>query len=86
MANKSTGKHYTSKGERKSSISTKNTDPAQRLLNQVKALAKGKDVVWSLLNTSKDGKVMPNTRLKVNGKEHLKRQQNNFKPAKGEAE
>jgi len=42
---KASGKHYTSKGERKSSISTRVSDPGQRLLNQLRALNKGKNVV-----------------------------------------
>lgn len=45
---KASGKHYTSKGERRSSISTKNTDPGQRLLNQIAALKKGKNVVMKV--------------------------------------
>lgn len=74
----SSGKHYTSKGERKSSISTKNTDPGQRLLNQLAALSKGKNVVITLPETSKiqnnEGK--PRTvmvKTKINGKEWLKK-------------
>lgn len=77
---KASGKHYTSKGERKSSISTKNTDPGQRLLNQLKALNKGKNVVISLPEVqkvyNKDGTprvVMVKT--KINGKEWLKKRQ-----------
>lgn len=65
------GKTYTSKGERQSSIKTPNTDQGQRMLNQIKALKQGKNVVWSLPNVSKDGKVLPATKIKVNGKEYL---------------
>ena len=54
MANKATGKNYTSKGERKSSISTKNTDPAQRLVNQRAAQARGKRVVYTVANPNKE--------------------------------
>ena len=53
MANKATGKNYTSKGERKSSISTRNTDPAQRLVNQRAAQARGKRVVYTVANPNK---------------------------------
>ena len=70
---KSSGKTYTSKGERRSSIPTSLNDPAQKMLNKIKALAKGKDVVWSLPNIGKDGKVHPNTLVKVNGKEYVSR-------------
>jgi len=65
------GKTYTSKGERQSSIKTPNTDQGQRMLNQIKALKQGKNVVWSLPNVSKDGKVLSNTKIAVNGKEYL---------------
>ena len=72
MAKKSSGKTYTSKGERMSSIKTPNTDGGQRLLNQIKALKQGKNIVWSLPNVSKDGtKVHPSTRIAVNGKEYI---------------
>lgn len=71
------GKTYTSKGERRSSIKTRINDPGQRMLNQIKALQQGKNVVWSLPNVSKDGKVLPATRIAVNGKEYL----NNIKNA-----
>lgn len=70
---KSSGKTYVSKGERRSSISTKNKDPGQRLLNQMAALKKGKNVVFSLSNVDKDGKVHPNTIIKVSGKDYLNR-------------
>ena len=72
---KASGKHYTSKGERKSSISTRVKDPGQKLLNQMKALLKGKNVRLSLPNIGKDGKVHPNTIIKVDGREWLKRRQ-----------
>lgn len=77
---KASGKHYTSKGERKSSISTKNTDPGQRLLNQLKALSKGKNVIITLPETSKTlnnkgEPVVKMTKTKVDGKAWLKRRQ-----------
>jgi len=72
LAKKSSGKTSTSKGERMSSMKTPNTDGGQRLLNQINALKKGKNVVWSLPNKSKDGaKVLPATRIAVNGKEYI---------------
>lgn len=88
---KASGKHYTSKGERKSSISTKNTDPGQRLLNQLRALKKGRNVVISLEETlktlGKDGK--PQTRVvktKINGKEWLKKRMGGDRKEAVEAE
>lgn len=73
---KASGKHYTSKGERRSSMKTSVKDPGQKLLNQMKALLKGKNVRLSLPNVGKDGKVHPNTIIKVDGREWLKRRQN----------
>lgn len=80
---KSSGKHYTSKGERKSSISTSNTDGGQRLLNQLAALKKGRNVNITLpqtyQTTDKEGKLVTKTRMvttKVDGKEWLKKRQN----------
>jgi hypothetical protein len=75
---KSSGKHYTSKGERISSISTKNTDPGQRLLNQLRALNKGKNVNITLPMTSptlnKEGKpITMMVKTKINGKDWLKK-------------
>lgn len=70
---KSSGKNYTSKGERRSSMSTSVNDSAQKMLNKMNALKKGKNIVWSLPNVGKDGKVHPNTLVKVNGKEYLNR-------------
>lgn len=72
---KASGKHYTSKGERRSSISTKNTDPAQRMLNQLHALMKGKNVVMTL-----GGK-----KQKIDGKKWLAKRQG-IKPADSEKE
>ena len=76
MGKKSKGKTYTSKGERKSSIGHKNTDQGIRLLNQLKALEKGKNVKMVLPNlVEKNGKQQPKTILKVNGREWLKRRE-----------
>lgn len=66
------GKQYVSKGERQSSMKTASHDPGLRLINQLNALLKGKNVVMSLPNVGKDEKVHPNKIVKVNGKEWLK--------------
>lgn len=50
---KASGTHYTSKGERKSSMSTKSTEPAQRLLNQKAAWVRSKRVVLTIENPNK---------------------------------
>ena len=84
MGKKSKGKTYTSKGERKSSIGHKNTDQGIRLLNQLKALEKGKNVKMVLPNlVEKNGKQQPPTILKVNGREWLKRREGS--PSKRES-
>jgi hypothetical protein len=70
-------KGVASKGERRSSASTKNTDPGQKMLNKINALQKGKDVVWSLPVVSKDGKVRPNKIIKASGKEYINSMKNN---------
>lgn len=80
MAKKASGKHYTSKGERKSSMSTKNTDGGQRLLNQIRALNKGKNVNITLPQKTqfqnKDGKqITIMVKTKIDGKEWVKKRQ-----------
>lgn len=55
MGKKASGKNYVSKGERRSSMKTPNKDKAQRMLNQVNALAKGKRIVMTLENPDKSG-------------------------------
>jgi hypothetical protein len=72
----------TSKGERISSMSTSVKDPAQKILNQINALQKGKNVVWSLPVVGKNGKVMPNKIIKVNGKDYINSLKHNQKGMK----
>ena len=80
MGKKSKGKTYTSKGERKSSIGHKNTDQGIRLLNQLKALERGKNVIMKLPSlVEKNGKEQPKTILKVNGREWLKKREGKVK-------
>ena len=50
---KSSGKHYTSKGERRSSMTTAINDPATRIMNQKKAWIAGKRVVLTIENPNK---------------------------------
>jgi hypothetical protein len=76
MGKKKMRTSQTSKGERKSSIGHKNTDQGIRLLNQLKALEKGKNVKMVLPNPiEKNGKQQPATILKVNGRDWLKRRE-----------
>jgi hypothetical protein len=66
------GKTYTSKGERKSSYGVKRRDPAERILNKMKALAKGKDVVFTIENPNKNETNRRFIKYKVYGKDYLK--------------
>lgn len=68
---KGSGKYATSKGERKSSVKTAVKDPAQRMLNQIRALKKGKNVVWDMPVLDKEGKIVSYTKVKQNGKEYV---------------
>ena len=91
MAKKSSGKKYTSKGERISSISTKNTDPGQRLLNQIKALNKGKNVVIALPEVTKKidkhgQPIIKMVKTKVDGKLWVKKRQGGDKKEVAEVE
>lgn len=83
MGKKSSGKHYTSKGERRSSISTKNRDPGQRLLNQLDALIKGKDVVMTIQNPNKNETNKRLIKTKISGKQFVKKRLNGYQ-MKGE--
>lgn len=83
MANKSTGKHYVSKGERRSSMKTPNRDPGQRLMNQMKALSKGKDVVFTIPNPDKNDTSRPFIKQRVSGKDWVRNQQQNAYMIKG---
>jgi hypothetical protein len=73
MAKKSgSGTAYTSKGERRSSMSTANKDAGVRLMNQISALHKGKDVVFTIPNPNKSDTSRPFIKQKVYGKEFIK--------------
>jgi len=67
------GKTYTSKGERRSSMKTPNRDPGQRILNQMKALDKGKDVVFTMPNPNKEQTNRKFIKVRVSGRDWLKR-------------
>jgi hypothetical protein len=67
------GNSYTSKGERRSSMKTPNRDPGQRILNQMKALDKGKDVVFTMPNPNKEQTNRKFIKVRVSGRDWLKR-------------
>ena len=51
----------------------------------MKALKKGRNVVIKLRNVDKEGKILPNTVIKIDGREWLKRRAN-INPGKDVAE
>lgn len=67
------GKHYVSKGERRSSMKTPNRDPAQKMLNKMAALKKGKSVYFTMENPNKEQTNKKFIRVKVDGRQWLKR-------------
>lgn len=54
MGKKASGKHYTSKGERIGSMKTATRNPSDRVMNQLKAWLKGKNVVLTIENPNKN--------------------------------
>lgn len=76
MGKKASGKHSTSKGERRSSMSTKNTDPGVRMMNKMDALNKGKDVYFTIDNPNKSETDKRQIRIKVSGRDWIKNGRN----------
>lgn len=68
----SSGKNYTSKGERRSSAKTPNRDPGQKILNKMAALNKGKDVYFTMENPNKNETNKRFIRVKVSGRDWIK--------------
>lgn len=66
MANKSTGKNYTSKGERRSSMRTRSTDPAVKLQNVQRAYWKGQNPWVTIDNPSKEQTNKRKIRVRAN--------------------
>lgn len=50
---KAKGKQYISKGERRSSVKTSNRNPRDRVINQLDAFYKGKNVMVTIENPNK---------------------------------
>lgn len=76
------GKTYTSKGEvpttNKKTLNAIRRDymgSQDRILNQMKALAKGKDVVFTFPNPNKNETNKPFIRQRVSGRDYVKRMQ-----------
>lgn len=73
---KSSGKNYTSKGERKSSMSTASGwTAADRMGFKMDALYKGKNVVFTIANPNKNERNKPFIKIKVDGRAFVKRLQ-----------
>ena len=71
---KASGKHEVSKGERRSSISTRGVGvtPVDKMLRKLDALKKGKDVVFTIENPNKEQTNKRFIKHKVTGKAYLK--------------
>ena len=50
---KSSGKHYVSKGERRSSVKTSIKDPGKKIMSQLTAFYAGKNVMVTIENPNK---------------------------------
>lgn len=77
---RASGKHYTSKGERKvvnqkvsNAIRSEYLTSNERLVNQMRALHKGKDVVFTIPNPNKEETNKRFVKVKVSGRQFLKR-------------
>lgn len=66
MGKKASGKTYVSKGERRSSMRTRERNTADRTLNQAKAWAKGKRVMFTIENPNKNETNRPFIRVHAN--------------------
>lgn len=83
MAKKGTGKHYTSKGERRSCMPNPNKDPGLRLLYQLQAFRKGKKTMITIPNPNKN----ETNRLfiRVDGKQFFRPERLDFDPTRASA-
>ena len=70
MGKKASGKTYTSKGERRSSIPTSINDSAERMINKQKAWLKGSNPWVTIENPNKNEKDKPFIRVRYNDLMH----------------
>lgn len=70
MGKKASGKTYTSKGERRSSIPTSVNDPSERMINKQKAWLKGSNPWVTIENPNKNEKDKPFIRVRYNDLMH----------------
>jgi hypothetical protein len=66
MGSKASGKHYTSKGERRSSISTRSSDPAVHIINVQKAYWAGGNPWVVMDNPNKNETAKRKIRVRAN--------------------
>ena len=66
MGSKSTGKHYTSKGERRSSMSTRKTDIASKTINIRNAYWKGQNPWVTIDNPNRENTKERKIRVRAN--------------------
>ena len=66
MGSKASGKHYTSKGERRSSASTRSDDPADRVMNVQKAYQDGRNPWVTIDNPNKNETAKRKIRVRAN--------------------
>jgi hypothetical protein len=66
MGSKSSGKHYTSKGERISSISTRSSDPSDRVENIQKSYWAGQNPWVTIPNPNKNETNKAKIRVRAN--------------------
>ena len=73
---KASGKTYVSKGERRSSMKTANMHTsADRMLYKMDALSKGKNVYFTIANPNKAETNKPFVKIKMIGRDWVKRRQ-----------
>ena len=77
MGKKASGKHYVSKGERRSSMPTSGygVTPVEVALNKHAALNKGKDVWITIDNPNKAETNKRKIRVKVSGRDWIRRRE-----------
>lgn len=66
MGSKASGKHYTSKGERRSSMSTRSSDPVDRVMNVQKAYWIGQNPWVTIDNPNKNETAKRKIRVRAN--------------------
>jgi hypothetical protein len=70
MGKKASGKHYTSKGERRSSVSTASNDPSDKMINAQKAWIKGGNPWITIANPNKEQTNKKFIRVRMNDLMH----------------